>query len=751
MSERSDTAPKEQAKPSASNGSTSVERLPRPKRAPGLPLLGNTFQFLGDTSGLIARSYQRFGPVFRLRALWLKYTVIGGVEARDFLNSGEAEKHLSRRKIFDPVGEQLGNADFVLGQSGDLHLRFRRVLSLVYSREVASAFVPDFIAAVQEEIMSWRAGDTRVVMPEIKFLSFDLYCRVMCGGSLREHYRDCLLVTEYNMNIGGRVWPFCLYKMPWYQAARRRVLKLMWGMVLKRRSEPPPPDRPSTLLDTLLRVTDRAGQRLTDDEAVCYSMYGFAGSASYMSRLIGFMLYEILKHPELRNTLMDEVDAAFARGLHDASDVRQMTQLRAVYHESLRFHPVSQGMPFYADEDFAFAGKKICKGDIAVLSQVPMSFSECPFHKPHEFDHTRCLEPRNEHKSTSFHPFGIGHRTCTAMGLVELMTLTMVATLLHELDFDLFPNDYRLKLKVKPLPAPDDNFRIRVRGRRAPEGRLAPKHQYAEEYIVAAFPGAEDPDLRRAIAAAEVKTFEPGTTIVAEGEPADAFYIIASGSVDVFTRMDEGEVRVARLERGQYFGEIGLLQNTTRTTTVRAATDAPATVMILTREAFLDLVETLDLDSDEIGRLMRKRISTNQLIEAVRRLSADDLVGLLPEFQVQTISPGTTIIREGEAADAFYILDAGEVTITATKDGAEQPLGVLTPGSYFGELGLLSGQPRVATVRASGSAEVVVLRTDKSGFENLISEVPDPRTDLAAALMERLKDAGERSPRRPRL
>lgn len=739
MIETSDTAPKGPVKPLSSNGSTFVEGLPLPQRTPGLPLFGNTFQFMSDTSGLIARSYKRFGPVFRLRALWLKYTVIGGVEARDFLNSGEAEKHLSRRKIFDAVGEQLGSADFVLGQSGDLHLRFRRVLSLVYSREVASAFVPDFIAAVQEEIMSWRSGDTRVVMPEIKFLSFDLYCRVMCGGSLRQHYRDCLLVTEYNMNIGGRVWPFFLYKMPSYQAARRRVLKLMWRMVRERRANPPLPDRPPTLLDTLLRVTDRAGQRLTDDEAVCYSMYGFAGSASYMSRLIGFMLYEILKHPDLMKTLVAEVDAAFARGLRDASDVRQITQLRAVYHESLRFHPVSQGMPFYADEDFAFAGKKICKGDVTVLSQVPMSLSECPFHKPHEFDHTRCLEPRNEHKTTAFHPFGIGHRTCTAMGLVELMTLTMTATLLHELDFDLFPKDYRLKLKVKPLPAPDDNFQIRVRGRRAPEVRAAAKDQYAEEYIVAAFPGAEDPDLRRAIAAAEVKTFEPGATIIAEGTPADAFYIIASGSVEVFKRMDDGEVRVARLERGQYFGEIGLLQNTTRTATVRAASDGPVTVMVLTQEAFLDVVETLDLDSDEIGRLMRKRISTNQLIEAVRRLSAEELAGLLPEFEVQTIAPGTTIIREGEPADAFYILDAGEVAVTSTKEGAEQLIGVLTPGHYFGELGLLSGQPRAATVKASGAGDVVVLRTDKAGFEKLISEIADPRADLAAALMERLK------------
>ncbi|HEX8490231.1 MAG TPA: cytochrome P450, partial [Chthoniobacterales bacterium] len=467
--------------------------------------------------------------------------------------------------------------------------------------------------------------------------------------------------------------------------------------------------------------------------------YGFAGSASYMSRLIGFMLYEILKHPELMKTLVAEADAAFAQGLKDASDVRGMTQLRAVYHETLRFHPVSQGMPYHADEDFVFAGKKIRKGDTAVISQVPMSFSECPFHRPQEFDHTRCLEPRNEHKTTAFHPFGIGHRTCTAMGLVELMSLTMVATLLHELELEISPDDYRLKLKVKPLPAPDDNFRIRVRGRRAPVARAPGRHHYAEEYIVAAFPGADDPDVQRALAAAEIKTFEPGATIIAEGASADSFYVIASGAADVSKRIDESEVPVARLEPGQYFGEIGLMQNVPRTATVRAASGSPVTLMMLTRDAFLELVCTADLESGEIGRLMRKRISTNQLIEAVHRLRAEELVQFLPEFQLQRIAPGTTIIREGEAADAFYILDAGEVTITSRKEGPEQVVGVLKPGSYFGELGLLSGQPRAATVKASGSTESIVLRTDKAGFEKLMSDRTDERTDLAAVLMERLK------------
>ncbi|MEY2563285.1 MAG: hypothetical protein QOH88_1478 [Verrucomicrobiota bacterium] len=731
--------------PKQSKSLPSAEAAPLPERAPGLPLLGNTFQFLSDTSGLIARSYQRFGPVFRLRALWLKYTVIGGFEARDFLNSGEAEKHLSRRKIFDAVGVQLGSADFVLGQSGQKHLRFRRILSLVYSREVASAFVPDFIDAARAEINSWRPNETRVVMPELKFLSFELYCRVMCGGSLKEHYRDCLMVTEYNMNIGGRVWPFFLFRAPRYQSARRRVLELMWSMVRARRAAPPDGEKPPTLLDTLLTVADREGKRLSDDEAVCYSMYGFAGSASYMSRLIGFMLYEILEHPELKKTLVTEVDAAFDRGLNDASDVRQMTQLLAVYHETLRFHPVSQGMPYHADEDFVFAGKQIRKGDTTVLSQVPMSFSECPFHRPHEFDHTRCLEPRSEHKkNAAFHPFGIGHRTCTAMGLVELMTLTMVATILHELDFERSPKDYRLKLRVKPLPAPDNDFRIRVLGRRTPEARSpGTKFEAHEEYIVAAFPGAEDPEVQRALESAEIRTFERGATIITEGAEADAFYLIASGAVDVFKRRGNGEVHLARLERGQYFGEIGILQNIPRTASVRVTGEAPVTVIALTREAFLDLVDTPDLDSDEIGRLMRKRISSDQLMEAVQLHGVDDLLRVLPEFEVKKITPGTVIIQEGETADAaFYILAAGEATVSSVRDGVETPIEVLTPGRSFGELGLLSGQPRSATVRASGSAEVVLLRTDKAGFDKLISGMGSSRGDLAAVLMERLKDIG---------
>jgi cytochrome P450 len=118
-----------------------------------------------------------------------------------------------------------------------------------------------------------------------------------------------------------------------------------------------------------------------------------------------------------------------------------MELLTAVYNETLRFHPVSQGMPFYAEKDFIYEGKKVCAGDITVLSQVPMSFSAAHFSDPFRFDHARMLRPRNEHRGGhAFHPYGIAHRTCTAGGLVELMAVTMVATILHDLSGQSLPS-----------------------------------------------------------------------------------------------------------------------------------------------------------------------------------------------------------------------------------------------------------------------------------------------------------------------
>jgi cytochrome P450/CRP-like cAMP-binding protein len=726
-------------KKSRSDNGPSPRETPRPPRVKGIPLFGNTFQFLRDTSKLLDDSYRKHGSVFRLRALWLKYTVIGGFEAKRFLEDGLAEKYLSRQQIFDAVGKQLGSADFVLGQSGPRHVRFRRLLAAAYSREVASQFVPDFVQATREAVRTWSAGDIRRVMKTIKEIAFDQYCRAMCGRSLKEYYKDCCLVTEYNMNIGGRVWPFWMYKMASYQAARQRVLQLVTGMALERRNNPTGAQK--TIMDTLLTFRDKDGSALDLDEVVCYSMYGFAGSISYMGRVIGFMLYEILKDSGLHRQLVEEVDHVFADGVKSIEDVRRMELLGAVYNETLRFHPVSQGMPFYTEKDFVFEGKKICAGDLTVLSQVPMSFSDGHFPNPHRFDHHRMLNPRNEHRSGgAFHPFGIGHRTCTATGLVELMALTMVAVFLHELEFQIRPEKYQLSLSVKPLPAPNDNFKIKITKQRPGQDRTNVDRLRPEEQIVATYPGYDQPEVQEALKQGTSRTYRDGEVLIRQGEAAENFYIIETGTARVTKARNGMEEEVAVLHAGEYFGEIGLLCQVPRMATVTAV-GGPLEVIELSRPTFLDLVTRSDFVSGEIAAMVRKRIAQNRLREAIPELQTSELARILPEFTSETRTAGELVIRQGEDADRFYIVVDGEAIVSQrTPENADREIARLTSGQYFGEIGLLQGCPRTATVRISEFGTATLLSTNRQGFEAMVRATGGIKGDLAQALLRRIPD-----------
>jgi CRP-like cAMP-binding protein/predicted double-glycine peptidase len=90
---------------------------------------------------------------------------------------------------------------------------------------------------------------------------------------------------------------------------------------------------------------------------------------------------------------------------------------------------------------------------------------------------------------------------------------------------------------------------------------------------------------------------------------------------------------------------------------------------------------------------------------------------------------GAVIVREGDDADAFYVLVAGTARVVKRTDqGTEVPLNVLRPGDAFGERALLEHSRRTATVRAS--SEVQALRLDRSIFQALAADNPEIREHL---------------------
>lgn len=94
-------------------------------------------------------------------------------------------------------------------------------------------------------------------------------------------------------------------------------------------------------------------------------------------------------------------------------------------------------------------------------------------------------------------------------------------------------------------------------------------------------------------------------------------------------------------------------------------------------------------------------------------------------------------MKQGDVADKFYILTRGQVEIVREQpDGQEILITRLGPGQYFGEIGLLHGGKRTATVRAAGSVETMSL--DRGTFGGLMEDSDMSKTEVERLVRQRV-------------
>jgi alkyl hydroperoxide reductase subunit AhpC len=130
----------------------------------------------------------------------------------------------------------------------------------------------------------------------------------------------------------------------------------------------------------------------------------------------------------------------------------------------------------------------------------------------------------------------------------------------------------------------------------------------ADDWLGQVFPDLVGPQLDSLGEQAQRVSFAAGDTIVAEGDPADRFYVIAHGEVTISRRGPDGdELKLATLGRGQFFGEVGILADTRRTATVRAVGDVD--LLGLSWEAFQETLERSDRAERDFSEIARERIA----------------------------------------------------------------------------------------------------------------------------------------------
>jgi cAMP-dependent protein kinase regulator len=170
--------------------------------------------------------------------------------------------------------------------------------------------------------------------------------------------------------------------------------------------------------------------------------------------------------------------------------------------------------------------------------------------------------------------------------------------------------------------------------------------------------------------------------------------------------------KVATIEAGGSFGELALMYNAPRAATVQSA-EPGCTLWALDRITFRRIL----MDSTfQRRRLYETFLEEVPLLSSLTKYERSKIADAL---DTQKYPAGTTIIKEGDAGEAFYLLESGECE--AFKTGADKAVKSYRKGDYFGELALLNDAPRAASVVSK--TEVKVATLGKDGFQRLLGPV----------------------------
>ncbi len=225
--------------------------------------------------------------------------------------------------------------------------------------------------------------------------------------------------------------------------------------------------------------------------------------------------------------------------------------------------------------------------------------------------------------------------------------------------------------------------------------------------------------LRELLLDSTVHHYQKGEVVFTRNEPGSSMFAIAQGSVAVEVNPNDPSITVP-IEEGSIFGEVGLISGRRRGATIRAA--EPLVAVELSRTAALKLIATVP----SAGRVVNQISIERQLLQMFGSgLTPEDVSTLVEAAEVMDVRAGQKVIEEGADDKDFFVIRRGSMIVEKDIGGKPVFLSYLPAGSYFGEMAVIDGSKRTATVKAAIKSEVV--RFPGEAFNALLDAKPKLR------------------------
>ncbi|OKH40442.1 cytochrome P450 [[Phormidium ambiguum] IAM M-71] len=426
--------------------------LPLPPGNFGLPLIGETIEFLRDPDFMEKRQ-KRYGSIFKTRIFGANSIAIIGAEANRFILTNNQYFAVSWPKSTKIL---LGPNSLSL-QEGSQHQSRRKLLSYAFQPKALAGYLPGMEKITQEYLQKWQSLGSLTWYPELRNYTFDIASTLLIATESGSQTSLSKLFKDWSDGLFSI--PLAL---PWTKFgralhSRKELLAEIEKIILRRQTQQEPGQ---DALGLMLEARDEEGNgfslpELKDQVLVLL----FAGHETVTSALGSFCL-SLAQYPEVREKLRSEIRQVVGNDPLTMEHFKQMSYLEMVIKEALRLVPPVGGGFRKVVKSCEYNGYAIPEG-WGVLYQIGRTHQdESVYSQPEKFDPERFSPERSEDKKPfSYLPFGGGMRECLGKAFAQLVMKVFAVHLVRDYSWELLP-EQNLELVTIPTPHPKDGLKV---------------------------------------------------------------------------------------------------------------------------------------------------------------------------------------------------------------------------------------------------------------------------------------------------
>ena len=300
-----------------------------PPLVPGLPLLGNGLDLLGDPALFLVKNYLRFGPIFRVNAAQHRFVVVAGPEANIFFMKGAGAHCVENRRAFAVMKKELNTQNQISANDGQRHRQVRQLLRPAYSREMLDRNLPNIGEAIECLIRKAPVGQSIPLRLLIQRLIAEGLSRAILGRSSEKIFNE-LVFYEKNL-VDALVGKFAALRVrrPRYRRAKAAIFEFARQIVDEHRHMTVPQGE-RTITDIILagRID---GEPLSEGDLIAFTLGPILAGLDTAGSTCAFLICELLLRPEL----LEQIPPRPMR--HSAMARRRLMICATCGHSAARF------------------------------------------------------------------------------------------------------------------------------------------------------------------------------------------------------------------------------------------------------------------------------------------------------------------------------------------------------------------------------------------------------------------------------